>query len=307
MKLTERLLGYLNRVFDKDPGRTLALRLRYDGAMSWVIQDGILTTTVTGGSGSGVSIDLAAVTVAELGANLAALPGYTVEYQDLSTFSGLSALVLLDARGNQDESNGDHLYGYTSVLWSYIEAIGNQLTLIRASIAEALLQMSASTASGEWVDEHGSYYKVPRNFNEVDAAYAARIISEVVKARGNNVAIGEAIRSAVSATSVQVDDWKTVTVAADTTESYGLFDVTVDSYLDVPMAAAEDALVRQVIEVMRDAGTHLRRLKYIRRSKMPVYVGAMVRIGEEVTVGSEALTLDGSWILDGSEELDGLA
>lgn len=38
MNLTQKLLGYLNRVFDKGPDRVLVLRFRYDGtAMSWRI------------------------------------------------------------------------------------------------------------------------------------------------------------------------------------------------------------------------------------------------------------------------------
>ena len=39
MKLTDKLLGYLNRVFEKGPDRVLSLRIRYDGGMSWKIAD----------------------------------------------------------------------------------------------------------------------------------------------------------------------------------------------------------------------------------------------------------------------------
>jgi len=285
VKLTQKLIGYLNRVFDKGPGEVLALRLRYDGsAMTWRVADGMLTTTVVGGTGVALSVNLASYTVAELGVFLAAQPGYSVPYQDLSTFTGRSALVLLDGSGDQDKSNGDHLIGFTSVLWAYMDSIASELTLLRASIAEAIQQMSASTASDEWVDEHGTFYKVTRNLNEVDSVYAARIVAEVIKARGNNVAIAEAIKTAVLADSARVVDYDTITTATDTTESYGLFDVTVESSVDVPMAANEDALVRQIIEAMRDAGTFLRTLKYIRKMRLNTYMGAYTKSGHDVLV-----------------------
>lgn len=307
MKLTTKLIGYLNRVFDKDPAPVLAFRLRYSGtSMTWKVEDGVLTTVVVGGSGASLTVGLKDHTVATLCTFLTAQTGYTVPYQDFSTFAGLSALVLLDASGNQDASNGDHFRGYTSVLWAYMEAVANELTLIRASISEALLQMSASTASGEWVDEHGSFYNVLRNSGEVDAAYAARIVAEVIRARGNNVAIAEALRVAVLADSASVDDYDVITTSGGGVDSYGLFDVTINSTVEVPMAAAEDAVVRQIIEAMRDAGTHLRMLKYLRRSEMILYAGAALRTGENVTVLYRPLFLDGSFLLDGSEELDGL-
>jgi hypothetical protein len=307
MKLTAKLISYLNRVFDKDPAKVLAFRLRYSGtSMTWRVEDGVLTTAVTGGSGSALSIPLSSHTVATLSALLAAQAGYSVPYQDLSTFSGLSALVLLDGAGNQDESNGDHFYGYTSVLWAYMESIGNELTLLRASITEAILQMAANTASGEWVDEHGSYYNVQRGTSEADAAYAARMISEVIKARGNNVAIAAALKSAVLAESVDVTDYDTITTSSGGVDSYGLFDVTVTSYVDTTMGPEEDSAIRQIIESMRDAGTHLRTLKYLRKSTMILYVGAALKTGENVTVLFRPLFLNGSFSLDGSETLDGL-
>lgn len=307
MRLTTKLIGYLNRVFDKDPAKVLAFRLRYSGtSMTWKVQDGVLTTVVVGGAGSGLTVQLGDHTVATLCTFLAAQTGYSVPYQDLSTFSGLSALVLLDGVGNQDASNGDHFNGYTSVLWAYMESVANELTLIRASIVEALLQMSASTASGEWVDEHGSFYNVRRGTGELDAVYAARMIAEVIRARGNNVAIAEAMKSAVSAESVVVSDYDTITTSSGGVDSYGLFDVTVSSYVDTTMGPDEDAVIRQIIEVMRDAGTHLRTLKYIRKSTMILYAGAALRTGENVTVLFRPLFLNGSFLLDGSETLDGL-
>lgn len=297
----------MNRVFDKDPGKALALRLRYTGtSMSWNISDGVLTTEVVGGSGVGISVNLSSYTVSGLCSFLSMQTGYSVPYQDSGSLSGKSALVLLDGSGNQDSPNGDHVHGYTSVLWAYMESVANELTLIRASIAEALNQMSTSTAEGEWLDEHGGYYKVPRNGSELDAAYAARIVAEVIRARGNNIAIGQAIKAAVLADVVSVTDHDEVTIAADDTPSYGLFDVVVESTVDVPLATTEDAVVRQIIEVMRDAGTHLRTMKYIRKSQMVLHLGAVLCVGVNVEISYSPLWLDGSWSLDGSQSLDGV-
>lgn len=306
MSLTQKLIGYLNRVFDKDPQKVLALRLRYSGpSMTWQVANGVLTTSVAGGPGVGLRVDLAEHTIASLCSYLAQQPGYSVAYQDTSTFSGRSALVLLDGAGDQDQSNGDHFYGYTSVLWSYMSAVANELALIRAAINEALLQMAANTASGEWVDEHGSYYNVPRKPSETDSAYASRIVTEVIKARGNNVAIGGAIRETLGADSVDVEDVGTTQTAADGTKSYGLFDVTVQADVNTPIKLGEGDVAIQIIEIMRDAGTHLRTLKYIRKSGLVLYAGAAVRAGIQSTVRYRTLLLDGTWVLDGAYNLDG--
>lgn len=307
MKLTTKLLGYLNRVFDKDPAQVLALRLAYNGSdMRWTVSDGVLTTTVVGGSGVGLTIDLSTQTVGQLAAYLASQPGYSVPYVDASVLVGKSALVLLDGTNNQASSNGDHLYGYTSVLWAYMEAMSNQLTLIRAAISEALLQMSANTAEGEWVDVHGVYYNVLRNQGEADAQYAARIVAEVLQARGNNVAIGEALRIAVGASAATVTDYGTITTSTGGTKSYGLFDVEIDSTTDTTMGADQDALVRALIEALRDAGTFLRKLKYVRKSPWLAYGGAALFVGENCTVNFNALVANGLYYADGSQNADGV-
>src|SRR3546814_4396237 len=54
--------------------------------------------------------------------------------------------------------------------------------------------MSTKTAQGEWLDELGGYYGVPRIQGENDASYGPRIIAEVLRPRGNNVAMEAAIK-----------------------------------------------------------------------------------------------------------------
>lgn len=95
MRLTDKLLGFLNRVFSKDPESFLAFRLRYDGQMTWTVLDGIFTTTVSGGTGVALSVSLASHTLGSLATFLSSQPGYSVPYAD-STVASRSAWVLID-------------------------------------------------------------------------------------------------------------------------------------------------------------------------------------------------------------------
>ncbi|SAK98607.1 hypothetical protein AWB80_07558 [Caballeronia pedi] len=205
MKLTQKLLGLLHRVFDRQPYPFLALRLQYGGGLVWQIADGALTTTVTGGIGQSLSIDLSQYTVRSLVNYLASQPGYSVAYADGTSFSGLSARVLIDASNDISLSNGDHIYGYTNVLWSYVDANANELEQAGQQIDQMLLQMSTTTASDMWIDEIGDYYGVRRQAGELDDSYGPRIVAEVLRPKCNNVAIEMAI-SAYTGQSTTVTD-----------------------------------------------------------------------------------------------------
>lgn len=278
MRLTQKLLSFLNRVFDKDPAPFLALRLRYDGGMTWRVADGVLTTTVTGGSGEDLVVDLSQYRIGELINHLAAQPGYEIAYGDQTTLSLLSALVLMDGSGDIDKSNGDHLYGYTSILWSYLEAQASELQAAAAQIPEALAQMSTKTAQGEWLDELGDYYDVPRIQGENDASYGPRIIAEVLRPRGNNVAMQAAIKIFTGQDALVTD----VTLYGDTfplydgaiqhnglwqynaeaQPIYGLFDVQYGyDFINGGDITQFHEIVRGLVGRLRDAGTHLRSLQ----------------------------------------------
>jgi hypothetical protein len=276
MNLTKKLLGYLHRVFDKDPVAFLALRLRYAGTgMTWSISDGVLTTTVTGGAGASLTVQLADYTVSSLVNFLAAQSGYTVEYANTSELSQLSARVLLDADGDQDVSNGDHLRGYTSLLWAYLEPFSVELKEADHQIDEALVQMNMLAAEANWLDEWGGYYGIPRITGELDPVYANRIIVEVLRPRGNNIAI-EAVARELLGQPVIVNDVRLWTPTLpihdgasdhDSTEFYdaaetpiyGLFDVDYIYNLESGDDVSEYAIkLAAIVEKMRDAGTHLR-------------------------------------------------
>lgn len=277
MRLTQKLLSFLNRVFDKDPAQFLAMRLRYDGSMVWGVADGKLTTTVSGGSGQSLSVDLSQYSVAQLANFFGSQQGYSIAYVDRSELSMLSALVLIDGGNNIASSNGDHLYGYTSELWSYMEAQASELEAAETQIGEMLKQMSTVTASNEWLDELGSYYVVPRLQGELDTQYGPRIIAEVLRPRGNNVAMEAAIK-VYTGQDAKVTDVtlygatfplyngaitrnSAYTYDASRVPLYGLFDVEYGyDLLNGGDISAFQQTVRDLINRLRDAGTHLRSL-----------------------------------------------
>lgn len=278
-KLIQKLLLSLHKVFDKDPHQQLAFRLQYDGGMTWQIANGVLMTTVTGGSGTNQSIALSNFTIDSLALVLGSLPGYSVPFQDTSSYAQLSALVLIDSSNDISTSNGDHIYGYTNLIWSYLDPIGAELGAAQAQIPNMLAQMVIPTAEDEWLDEQGSYYLVPRNSGEDDTAYSPRIVTSVLQPKGNNVAIAMAIQAlAPAATRVRVIDALDDLLFAilyngefsyngsifydaglGPNSGYGFFDV--DFSYDFLGSVTQDqylALIESTVEKFRDAGTQLR-------------------------------------------------
>lgn len=278
MKLTQKLLGYLNRAFSRDPVQFLALRINYAGGMVWKIEDAVLTTTVTGGIGANQTVQLGSYNIAQLANLFSALPGYSVSYQIADTASTLSARVLMDGTGDQDQSNGDHLYAYTSLTWAYLEASAYELKNAREQIYQMLRQMVVGTAEDEWLDEIGDYYNVKRQNGERDEVYGPRIIYEVIRPLNNNKAIEMAISQATGGQHSKVTD---VVIPGGVSQIYNgtithngvrlynasgkykrnLFDVEYAFDLE----GSEDIApfqksVLAIIDQFRSAGTHLRQI-----------------------------------------------
>lgn len=281
MLLTQKLLSFIHRVFKKDPDQFLALRLGYNGGMTWSVAEGVLTTSVSGGIGHGLTIDLSQYTITSLVNYLAAQPGYQVLYIDGTEQAQLSARVLLDGSNDISLSNGDHLYGYTNVLWAFLEAASVVLGDAKAAIAQMLLQMSTTTAGDVWLDELGGYYGIPRLAAETDASYGPRIIAEVLRPRANNVAMEAAIKvfTGQAATVTDVVEWAATFPTYDSEihydgshnyasstnyPRYGLFDVQYGyDLINGGSFAAFQQTVTDLINRLRDAGTHLRSLSLV--------------------------------------------
>lgn len=287
MRLTKKLFGFLHRVFEKDPDQFLALRLRCDGSsLAWTISDAKLTTAPIGGTAAPLVVDLRNYTVAGLAAYFGMQAGYSIAYVDSTPLVNLGAAVLLDGAGDMSASNGDHLYGYTSLLWSYMEANAVELQEAETQIGNMLLQLSTTTAEDTWLDELGSYYGVPRNQGEIDAVYGPRIIAQVLRPLGNNFAIAAALRSINAGLLANVTNYNTVVNG-----SYGLFDVDMTVTLEQLAVTAYVTLLLSAVDTinrMRDAGTFLRRLAII-TSIHADYYGACISFSGETDVISPEL------------------
>lgn len=296
---TARLLGYLHRVFNQDPESYLALRIQYTKDYSWAVRDGFLTIDfyprplladgrwTAGGlqqangvddySTSLLSIDLANYTLSELAQYIASIQGFSVVYQSPEG-GGMSALTLLDGSGSQSESNGDHLYAYTSVLWSYMTAVCQEIDLASMAIAAMTKQMNLRTAEGFWLDELGGYYNIRRLPGEIDSTYGSRIIAETLRPKGNNVAIARAIKDIVGMDVSVTDaailpsqsndfdgtwafDGSRQFAIHDPRAMYGLFDVSMRYDLLGGGTEEEDvAAIAALVNRLRDAGTYLRQI-----------------------------------------------
>lgn len=278
MRLTQKLLRRLHRVFDLDPARFLALRFdSTTGPMRWKVADARLTTSGVTAPATPLDLDLTQYTIAGLANEIAARTGYEVHYLADPDLANLSARCLIDGNGDPAESNGDHLYGYTSLVWAYMEAMALELGEAEAQIPEALKQLSLKTAEGAWLDEIGGYYGVAREVGEPDSVYGPRIVAEVLRPRCNNVAIEAALltytgQAATVRDVTQAQDvvpmydasWDhdaTIQHGPGSVLRYGLFDVEYSQdVFSGGSSAAFTASVRAVIERLRAAGTQLRAL-----------------------------------------------
>jgi hypothetical protein len=186
----------------------------------------------------------------------------------------LSACALIDGDGYQAQSNGDIIRAYQSTLWMYLDALATELVEAKNRIIAMLDQMSIKTADNEWLDEWGEYFGVLRAASEPDADYANRIIAEVIRPRGNNKAIESALFQQFGQV-VNVTDvvkWgspspayngvnthnSAVNYNASATPKYGLFEIIIGYDLLTsgdPPAFTQG--VRDFVEKIRDAGTHL--------------------------------------------------
>lgn len=306
MKLTQKLVGFLHRAFNRDPADFLALRLRYDGGMTWRVEDAVLYTSVTGGSGAALEVDLTQYTLGELANYLSAQPGYSVPFRVTNELSLLGARILLDGSGNQDKTNGDHLRAFTSLTWAYLDANAVELKAAREQIYQMLRQMTVVTGEGDWLDEIGGYYNVRRRDGEVDSLYGPRIIEEVIRPRNNNKAIEIAISRATGGLQSRVVDVEIVEdvfpayngdISFDGTYQYSATSKYRRNLFDVEYAfdleGAEDIApfqrrVLMLIDNFRAAGTH--------RRQILLTAGRMDDTGIVPTDGALALQLTSAFV-----------
>lgn len=265
----QRLLKYPHSaVFDVDPGESLALRVRHPDGARWSIADEVLT--VAAGAVSR-TYQLADKTVSQLAAALVA-DGFEVP-QLSSEWSERSALVLAEGSGDQGASNGDHISAFTSILWALLSGYSGELRMAAHQIVQALRQMVLHQAEMEWLDLWGTLYGVPRKDGEMDAAYAPRIVREVLRLRVNAHGIEQAILDETGADVRIEEPWKDLFILDHSTLSgpHRLYDgVQYGYHLIRPVARepADPLLVLPVIHRNRPAGVSVLEMRGVYVSRV---------------------------------------
>lgn len=192
-------------VFDKAPDAELAFRLQHPDRARWLIAERVLTAT---GGEVEHTYDLRQFSVAGLVGALVA-DGFVVTSAN-QKFSALSACVLVEGRGDEYESDGDHVMAFQSLLWALMSAYAEEVIAARGQVGEALRQMVMLTAEAEWLDFWGTLYSVPRLPGESDTAYQVRIPKEAFRLRNNARAIELAIRDATGFDVTIEEPWRDI-------------------------------------------------------------------------------------------------
>lgn len=180
------LLDTLPGFFDRDPQADLALRVRHPAGLRWQI-DRVDTLILSPAGWPETTIDLRAYTLAELVTHLRAL-GFEIPYSN-PDLTARQASILTPGSGDQNSSNGDHLYGFRSILWAHLKALDLALADADHAMTALLRQLILPQARESWADYWGYHFGMPRLPGETDPAYTQRIIDEFYRARSNPVAM----------------------------------------------------------------------------------------------------------------------
>lgn len=199
MQLTPKLLGHLNRVFNKDPESFQAVTIDATDPMTWTVSDAHLHAEVPGNPGMTLDIDLLDMDLQDV-VDAAQGLGYTAS---LSIGDGeLSAMVLIDASGVGAQA----ILGFRSLLWVFMNAAAYQLQYSSDQIDNMLDELRLDHADGEWLE----YWLLVllgglRLPAETDPQLLARIISTVLRIKSNNIALEQLVLAATGVP-VQVVD-----------------------------------------------------------------------------------------------------
>lgn len=190
-------------VFDKDPKATLALRVRHPAGLVLEVAKGVLRLT---SDGVVVEYSLADKTIGGLADQLRD-DGYDVVFEN-PELASRSAHILLAGTRSHDQSNGDYLTAYTSLLWALYGAYSVELDEAKHQLDEALRQMVLTQAEGDWLDVWSGLYGIPRKQGESDEDLQARIPDEAFRIRVNGLAIEKAIKDLTGRTVEIREPWK---------------------------------------------------------------------------------------------------
>jgi hypothetical protein len=198
--ITDLLLN-MPPYLDKDAHAVPAFTLTYNGVSATVtIQTKTLVTSIDGGTGSALSVNLANYTIATLVTFLNGQTGYTAALATGAN-GAASALSLMEIVAQPLSAEPLTLYQFTSANWLIWMPILWQLQLAQINLQNALNELYITTGDSGFLDFWGRVYgNVTRNPNETDDAYALRIMTETTRPRLTALALEEAVLNEVAVT-----------------------------------------------------------------------------------------------------------
>ena len=275
--MLQRLLKYPHAaVFDKSPAAQLAFRLSHPGGAAWRVADEVLA--VTAGDETH-SYALAGITFAELQSALQA-DGFVVSSMP-GSLAGRAAIMLAEGSGDERQSNGDHLFTFTSLLWVMLSGYAIELREAKDNVQQALRQMVLGQAEDIWLDLWGALYDQQRKPGELDAAFAPRIKREAFRLRVNAIAIEQAVLDATGYDITIEEPWQNIFTLDESRLSgpHKLYDGDrIGYHLIQPVASTgvDWSVILPVIHRNRAAGIEV----------LPPYT----QIGDAVQAGGTAVT-----------------
>ncbi len=275
-----KLINRLHSVFDKEAGRLWVLDINTDGSsFSWTLDSDTLVITPVGGTASPLSIDLDQYTCNELNTLINAQAGYSIAYFD-SSVSKLSSKILIDGNGDTAVTITDSkLYGATSLLWVYLDALWRELEQAGVQIVQMINQLVVTQSEGEWADVWGSYYAIYRKSGESDNEYTTRIIYETLRAKVNHLALENILENDLGDTVSIIEPWKQIFVTnkSNLNSTHHLYDGNFYAYCTIEIASSfPKALLQPIVEKNKAAGIRVWYREQVDIS--PIYVSPDVPV-----------------------------
>lgn len=189
MSVLTRLLDsrHLPDSINKDARAAQAITLLYTGSTSAVvtIDRHKLVTSVNGGSGTNLELDLADfTTLSALVTAINSNTGYTAAIAGGASATAVP-LCLIEVDHADIRTTPLELFVATSVLWTvYLHPVAWQLELMQDNIQAGISEMETALADGKWLDIWGNTLgRVLRHPSETDTVYNVRLIKEVLRTR----------------------------------------------------------------------------------------------------------------------------
>lgn len=261
------------RAISPDPRAEVAMTIRHAAGGTWSVAAGVLTIQATGFAAT--ALPLEGHTITSLAAAVTAA-GWTTP-QISATWQARNALALIEASGTAPAGSAVPLEATNSIAHALFGAYAAALRDAQTVAQDAPRQIDLATAEGIWLDQLGTLYGVPRKPAELDAAYATRVVAEVLRPRANNLAMAAIITEATGRPCRIVD----VTLYdnpvpiydgaalhngaflhnASAKRIYGAFDCNLDYDPGTDGTPAEvEARVRAIVAPLKAGGTVLRRV-----------------------------------------------